>query len=275
MSAVLVACSADDPSLAAEVIRAVISQGCSELVVVGEESVLLAVVDNDVQPKMLPVSPETPLGEARNIGADAAANRLVAFLDPDAVPQPGWLDAIQGAFATEGVAMVGGPVRPVWPDGHVPFLFKNSRAAGHFLSMLDLGHERIDVPRVFPGNMVIDLESVGERPFETESGRRPGSLIGAEEIPMMVMARRSGMKIVYEPGAAVAHHSRSERMNWRWMWRRAFAAGRDRVRNSRDLDAMPEKRTVYDIAFQLMIFIPYVSGSLFEKVLSLRANVGS
>ena len=52
-------------------------------------------------------------GAARNDGARAARGRLLAFLDADCVPAPGWLAA--GAAALETADLVQGAVHPV-PD---------------------------------------------------------------------------------------------------------------------------------------------------------------
>jgi GT2 family glycosyltransferase len=40
----------------------------------------------------------TPQGKARNVGAARSTGGLLAFLDTDAVPEPGWLDALEAAL---------------------------------------------------------------------------------------------------------------------------------------------------------------------------------
>ena len=54
--------------------------------------------------------PERNLSASRNIGIAAAAGDIVAFIDDDAYPHPGWLRALEGAFEDEEVAAAGGPV---------------------------------------------------------------------------------------------------------------------------------------------------------------------
>ena len=55
--------------------------------------------------------PERNLSASRNVGIAAAAGDIVAFIDDDAYPHPGWLNALERAFeASDEVAAAGGPV---------------------------------------------------------------------------------------------------------------------------------------------------------------------
>lgn len=58
------------------------------------------------------------VGVSRNIGIDAAAGELVAFIDDDAIASPTWLEVLTAPFADEHVSAVGGPVFDV-PLGEV------------------------------------------------------------------------------------------------------------------------------------------------------------
>ena len=54
--------------------------------------------------------PARNLSMSRNIGIAAASGELVAFIDDDALPDPGWLEPITAAFDDPEVAAAGGPV---------------------------------------------------------------------------------------------------------------------------------------------------------------------
>jgi glycosyltransferase involved in cell wall biosynthesis len=54
--------------------------------------------------------PNRNLSESRNIGIRLAAGEIVAFIDDDAYPDPGWLGPIVAAYDDSEVAAAGGPV---------------------------------------------------------------------------------------------------------------------------------------------------------------------
>ena len=54
--------------------------------------------------------PERHLARSRNLGVDAAAGDVVAFIDDDALPEPTWLEELVAAYADPGVAGAGGVV---------------------------------------------------------------------------------------------------------------------------------------------------------------------
>ena len=249
----VVVCSydGDDPSLTLRCLSAAAAQGPVLLVDMSstERIATPAAAFERVQVLRRPKS--HGLGESRQAGIQASDARYVAFLDSDAIPRAGWLDALLESAAVERVAVAGGPVVPVWPERKPPLLFR-TQAAGDFLSMLDLGGERIETPRVLPGNMIVDRSLTGEGVFTPDRGRRPASLVGAEEIEMMLRVREAGHAIVYEPRAIVDHHTRAERMSWRWMWRRLEAAGREAAQNRQELEPLPRRLTRTDHLFRLL-----------------------
>ena len=58
---------------------------------------------------------------ARNVALAEASTEIVAFVDDDTRPNPGWLSALLSGFGRDDdVAVVGGRIRLVWPGGQAP-----------------------------------------------------------------------------------------------------------------------------------------------------------
>lgn len=132
---VIVVNSAADPAVAASA-----TQGGARLV--------------QSQPRLLP-------GQARNLGAAHARAELLAFIDADCVPEPGWLAAARAALQA-GARLVSGPVlhaRPLHPIA----------VSDNLLQFADFPSNRPDGPAIyFAGcNLAIrraDFEAVGGFP---------------------------------------------------------------------------------------------------------------
>lgn len=54
--------------------------------------------------------PERHLSKSRNLGIEAAAGEVVAFIDDDAIPEPRWLEELDAAYDADEVAGAGGIV---------------------------------------------------------------------------------------------------------------------------------------------------------------------
>ncbi len=54
--------------------------------------------------------PERHLSKSRNLGIEAAAGDVVAFIDDDAIPEPRWLEELDAAYDADEVAGAGGLV---------------------------------------------------------------------------------------------------------------------------------------------------------------------
>ncbi|GAA2780895.1 glycosyltransferase family 2 protein [Nonomuraea dietziae] len=57
------------------------------------------------------------LSGGKNTGADVATGDIVAYLDDDAVADPGWLEALEEGFQDPAVVGVGGRTEPLWQTG--------------------------------------------------------------------------------------------------------------------------------------------------------------
>ncbi|HHH89355.1 MAG TPA: glycosyltransferase [Aliiroseovarius sp.] len=85
---------------------------CYEVVVVADPSGAQAVRDMGLTARIKLVEYDEPnISHARNLGIAAAAGRIVAFVDDDAVPEPTWLDHLIEAFDDPAIVAAGGFVR--------------------------------------------------------------------------------------------------------------------------------------------------------------------
>ena len=83
-----------------------------EIVVVSDPAGLDAVAAAGLTNRIKTVEFDEPnLSKARNLGIAQSAGQIVAFIDDDAVPEPGWLANLAAAFAMPGVAAATGFVR--------------------------------------------------------------------------------------------------------------------------------------------------------------------
>ncbi len=170
---------------------------------------------------------ELGLSAARNAGLRLARGDVLVFLDDDAFPEPGWLQAIVETLGEPGVDCVGGPVDPVF-RGELPDWFLGRYLP--YLSAWDLGDRRRglvydEYPR--GANLAFRrqaLDRAGE--FCTALGRKGDNLVSCEEIELCLRIERLGGTIVYEPAARVRHHVNVERLSESWMMRRFEAQGR-------------------------------------------------
>ena len=165
------------------------------------------------------------LSQSRNEVLRRAPTRYVLFLDSDAVPEPGWLEAMRAGFEQPEVALVAARVLPAWPRRPPPLI--DSATARDWISMFDLGPEPRPVPRVVGTSFALDRDRVPNDPFNEELGRKPGSQLGHEEVQLALDAARAGWRCWYAPQAVVHHHIGRDRTTWRFMMRRAFTAGRE------------------------------------------------
>jgi glycosyltransferase involved in cell wall biosynthesis len=241
MLATVVICTRNRSSLLGDVGRAVLEQelpgGDWELVIVDNAStddtpdIARAVVAEAPDRARMVTEHEMGLSAARNAGFREAGGEVVAFLDDDAFPEPGWLAGLVGALVGPEPAMcAGGAVFPLF-QGELPPWFRARFLP--YLTVWDPGPDLIELryneyPR---GANVAYRRQVFERygGFCTELGRKGRSLLSCEETELCLRIERDGRRIVYVPGASVRHLTRADRITRPWLERRFAAQGASEV----------------------------------------------
>ncbi len=143
---------------------------------------------------------------ARNTGLAAAETPLVAFLDSDCVPGPGWLDALLPHFADPAVGAVAPRIVP-HEAGHT-WLARYEGAS----STLDMGQRPSivrpgsRVPYVPGAALVVRKEAAG-------AGFAEDMQVG-EDVDFVWRLSASGWRVRYEPAAVMGHQHRVRLREW-------------------------------------------------------------
>ncbi len=233
-AASVIICTRDRPEEVGPCVAACIAHG---VLADGGE---IVVVDNGRQPLalrlpdgVLVVREAVPgLSRARNTGAAAATNVVLAYLDDDARPGPGWIESLRDGFCDPGVAVAGGPIQGLWPA---------ERPAGwppqgmeSFFSVLSLGDADLDFPgraEVYGANWAIRrdaFDAVGG--FDAGFGTGEGGALGGDEFMAATNVHRLGLGIGrYVAGAAVGHRVEHHRIDESYIVLRAFHNGLETV----------------------------------------------
>jgi GT2 family glycosyltransferase len=152
---------------------------------------------------------------ARNRGAQAAAAPLLAFVDDDCEPDPGWAAALVASLERERRALVGGPVVNADPRD-------SAAAASH--AVLAALYETD--PFLASANLALRADAFAalegfDESFPTAAG---------EDREFCARAVDRGVPVVYVPDAPVIHHRPS---STRHLWRQYAEYGRGARRLAR------------------------------------------
>ncbi|TNE67592.1 MAG: glycosyltransferase [Alphaproteobacteria bacterium] len=161
------------------------------------------------------------LSRARNIAYREARAPLLAYLDDDAIAEPGWLEAYLAYFAANpDVGVAGGPIDPIWPEAEKPAWLPGSFL--ECLSVLDLGDKdrhMADSAFGFGANLAFRTETLRQIGGFEESIGRIGNrtLLSNEEIIVQNrVCTEAGQKKGYAAKARVRHHVDAGRLSQNW-----------------------------------------------------------
>lgn len=177
--------------------------------------------------------PTPGLATARNVALREAKAPLIAYIDDDAIAEPGWIPALLDAFARHPkVDVVFGPVIPIWPGAARPDWIDPAFEAA--FTVLDLGSvSRLAKPQEsgFGANLAFRVEALRHiGGFPENLGRIRGALLSGEELAVQTRLRQLGSDLFYAAAARVRHHVGAERLRLTWLLARfAWQAVSDRL----------------------------------------------
>ena len=175
------------------------------------------------------VEREENLSRARNLGLKHAKGIFVAYLDDDVSVRCDYVEKVLGAIRTvpDTVACIVGPVESVFLKPSPPWLSGRLR---EFFSVLDYGDKPklldlrkeniIGTNMVFRKSCLIELGG-----FDESLGRRGGILLSNEENFVKYKMMVKGLAVYYDPSVKVFHNVRTDRINLKWLYRRAYWQG--------------------------------------------------
>lgn len=146
---------------------------------------------------------------ARNLGLAAVATPIVAFLDADCRPEPGWLEPLLLQFADDRVAAVAPRVAsPAQPGASVLARYESVR------SPLDLGPSEARVRAGTRVSYVPAAALVARADVLLASGGFDDDLRYGEDVDLVWRLDESGLRVRYEPAATVRHEPRPTLRTW-------------------------------------------------------------
>ena len=188
------------------------------------------------------VQPQPGIAAVRNRILDVATADLdadlVAMIDDDERPEPGWLRALVTTWEQTGAALVAGRVVPEFSGPLDPWV-----AAGRF-------HTRRNLPTGAPitvaagGNLLLDARQVqayGQR-FDASVG-----LSGGEDTLFSRELHARGASMVWCAGSVAVDRVPPERMTRRWVLARAMSHGDAWVRVGLRLAPGPAGRAAFRV----------------------------
>ncbi len=145
--------------------------------------------------------------QARNAGLDASSGDILAFVDDDAMVQPGWLAALVKTYRDEAIGAVGGRVIEM-PEPYCDQVSGSPRMfilpSGRVIGKNRGGVVETEVDHLSGGNMSFRREVL-----EQTGGSDPNYTLTnlREETDLCIRVKKAGWRIMFVPEMAVVHFS--------------------------------------------------------------------
>lgn len=203
------------------------------------------------------------LSYSRNSAIKKSKGDIVAFIDDDAIADKNWLKNIIKPYKKKKVGIVGGKIKPIWPK-YKNFIFKKSTLAREWLSLLDLGSYPLYIDRVLGCNFSLRKEVFNQiGPFNTSIGKYSKTMYGGEETEFCERANKK-YELIYCPQAIVYHKLALDKLNLKWLIKRAHNSGflKAKMKRTPKVIARNSKFNFLDY----FLILPYLIGYIRAKI---------
>jgi len=161
--------------------------------------------------KLTVLSPGENLGfsRANNLGAHRASGRYLVLLNNDTVPEAGWLDAmLETAESDPRIAVVGAKL--LYPEDrlvqHAGVVLTDDLKLMHIYENFPEDHPAVNKRRDF--SIVTAACMLVRREIYLRAGGLDERFVnGFEDVDFCLKVIEAGLRVVYEPGATVLHHT--------------------------------------------------------------------
>lgn len=161
--------------------------------------------------------PEPGIAAARNAALEAAGTDLVAFIDDDERPRPGWLAALLRTWREYGhPAAVAGLVVADYESEPDEFLL-----AGRFFQRQQRP-TGTELPAAAAGNLMLDLRQLDAIGLRFDAGF---GLTGGEDTLLTRTLAANGGRLVWCNDSVVAERTPTTRLTRSWVRQRSFSHG--------------------------------------------------
>ena len=207
-------------------------EGDELVVVVDHDDALLARVRAELEPSAICNVGARGLSGGRNTGVAAARGDVVLFLDDDALPAPGWVEAYRARFIDPAGVAVGGSVSPAWEGGVAPRWFPPEFGWVVGCDYIGLPGDGEPIRNPIGASMGVRRSTLAAVGGFSELVGRVGTLpVGCEETDLSIRVRQSDRfaVILRDTTARVDHLVPRQRQTVRYFMSRCYHEGRSKA----------------------------------------------